>query len=234
MYNCLIVDDEPLALEVLEDYINKVPFLQLKGTCLNAMEAVRKMDNEKIDILFLDIQMPDISGIELLNALTRKPVVIFTTAFHEYATLGYELNVLDYLLKPIPFNRFVMAANKANDYLSSIKNTGNEARRKYIFIRTEYKIVKVNLDDILFVEGLKDYTRIHLKGNARPLITLQALKSLEAKLPESEFIRVHRSYIIGMNHIDVIAKNRVIIHQTEIPISDGFKDEFFKLINTHS
>jgi DNA-binding LytR/AlgR family response regulator len=231
MVRALIVDDEPLALDILEDFISKVPFMELAGRCENALDAAAMLNKDNINLLFLDIKMPDITGIQLLKSLKNPPVIIFTTAYSDYALEGYSLDVLDYLLKPISFERFLKAANKANDYLAQQAPTApNEPEADYIFVKTDYKIIKINFSDILFLEGLKDYIKIYTV-NTKPILTLQSLKHFEAKLPTSKFIRIHRSYIISLQKIGSITKNRVVIGDKYLPISDSFKDPFFDLIN---
>lgn len=238
MLNCTIIDDEPLAVEVIKDFIEKVPFVQLKSTYTNALEALQHVNDKETDLLFLDIKMPDISGIDFIKSLQQRPAaVIFTTAYQEYALESYNLNVLDYLVKPVPFNRFLSAVNRANEYVQALKGTRNgeiPATKKFIFIKTEYKIVKVELDDILYIEGLKDYSKIYLRDNPKPIFTLQNLKSFEAKFPPEQFIRIHRSYIVSVNKINVICKNRVVIGQTDIPISIGFKNNIQEIIHKNS
>lgn len=233
MIKCIIIDDEPLAVEILQDFIGKMPFLQLKASFTNALTALQYVENEEVDLMFLDIKMPDISGIDFLRSLNKRPAVIFTTAYQEYALEGYHLNILDYLLKPIPFTRFLQAANKARDFLTTAKNNRGTTQ-DFIFIKTEYKIVKVNLDDILYIEGLKDYSKIYLKDNPKPIYTLQNLKSFEAKFSPERFARIHRSYIVSVNKINVICKNRVVIGQTDIPVSIGFKNNLQEIIHQNS
>jgi DNA-binding LytR/AlgR family response regulator len=242
MIKCIIIDDEPLALEILQDFIGKVPFLQLNASFTNALQALQYMESEEVDLLFLDIKMPDISGIDFLRSLKKRPMTIFTTAYQEFALEGYNLNILDYLLKPIPFNRFLSAVNKAQEYLQLVRNnrpadspvTTPKAPQQFIFIKTEYKIVKVDLEDILYIEGLKDYSKIYLKDNPKPIYTLQNLKSFESKFPTERFARIHRSYIVSVSKINVICKNRVVIGQTDIPVSIGFKNNLQEIIHQNS
>lgn len=241
MIKCMIIDDEPLAIEILQDFIGKVPFLELTASFTNALEALQHIERGAPDLLFLDIKMPDISGVDFLRSLKTRPAAIFTTAYQEYALEGYNLNVLDYLLKPVPFNRFLNAVNKAQAHFSLIKNShSSEAaapmrqQQQFIFIKTEYKIVKVDLEDILYIEGLKDYSKIYLKDNPKPIYTLQNLKSFEAKFPTDRFARIHRSYIVSVSKINVICKNRVVIGQTDIPVSIGFKNNLQEIIHQNS
>jgi len=237
MINCIIVDDEPLALDLLEDNIKKIPFLKLIKKCKNVTEALKIYNAEKIDLIFLDIEMPDISGIQFLKSLKNKPMVIFITAYEKYALEGFELDVLDYLLKPVSFDRFLRAVNKAYEYFGFI-NTKSQPQEnqgiyhEYIFVKSDHKIIKINTDDILYIEGLKDYVKIFSGG--RPVFTLLSLKFLEEKLHPAKFIRVHRSYIISVSKIEYIGKSKVNIGGTSIPISNFYRDRLFNIINeTH-
>jgi DNA-binding LytR/AlgR family response regulator len=236
MIRCIAVDDEPLALEIITDFAKKVPFLNLIGTFENAAEALRFLQEEKVDLLFLDIKMPDITGIQLMKSLKHPPMVIFTTAYGEYALEGFDLEVVDYLLKPVPFERFLRAATKALEMrtMSQQKHGDNSNNHvnDYIFIKTEYKIIKINLEDILFIEALKDYTKIYTPS--QPVLTLRSLKSFETRLPADKFIRVHRSYVVSLNKINSVEKNTVMIANQSIPISDGYREKFYDVINRNS
>jgi DNA-binding LytR/AlgR family response regulator len=233
---CLAIDDEMLALDLLEDNIKKVPFLELVQTCKSAMEAMEVLRNRPVDLLFLDIQMPDISGIQLVKSLQHKPLVIFTTAFSKYATEGFDLDVIDYLLKPYPFERFLKAVNKAYEYLE-LRNRNTNQRHAmdvgdspaFLFVKADYKLHRINLSDILYVEGLKDYVKIYT--GEKPLITQMSMKAIEEKLPPDDFIRVHRSYIVAFNKIDSIQKHMLNIGNKEIPVSEHYRDQLFKIIN---
>ncbi|CAL1520078.1 LytTR family DNA-binding domain-containing protein [Chitinophaga sp. MM2321] len=236
MIKCIAVDDEPLALEIMEDYIRKVPYLTLAGKFENAANALHFLQEEPVDLVFLDIKMPDITGIQFLKSLKYPPMVIFTTAYGEYALDGFNLDVVDYLLKPVPFERFLKAAAKANETMSATQQKGNTVDaawlNDYIFIKTEYKIIKINLEDILFIEALKDYTKIYTQN--LPVLTLRSLKSFETRLPADKFIRVHRSYLVSLNKINSVEKNTVMIANQPIPISDGYRDRFYDVINRNS
>jgi len=231
---CLIVDDEPLALDVLENYIGKVPELELVGRCTSAMEALDFLSKNEVDLLFLDIQMSDLTGIQLLKSLTDPPMVVFTTAYQNYALEGYELDVLDYLMKPVPFDRFVKAVNKARD-IYQLRKTNEEVQvsvendKSYIFVKSEHQMIKVDFDDILYIEGLKDYVKIVCKSG-RPILSLQNVKAIESKLPPKHFQRVHKSYIVSLANIAFIRRGRITIQDKEIPIGDSYKDAFMKLI----
>ena len=232
---CIIVDDEPLAADILEAYVSKVPFLELVKTCADAFEAMECLKQEKVDLIFLDINMPDLSGIEFLNALPQKPAVIFTTAYADYAVEGFNLDAVDYLLKPISFERFMKAANKAESALNQVgtsqtneKTSEESTSSEHLFIKTEYKIVKVDLKDIWYVEGLKDYIKIVTPEG--PLLTLQSMKSMQEYLPNARFMRVHKSYIIAIAHIESIERNKIKIQDKWIPIGTTYRDQFYKRI----
>jgi len=231
MITCMAIDDEPLALELLTDYIGKVPFLQLVYTNTNAIEALQYLQQNKVDLLFLDIQMPDLTGLQVMKIIQNNCRVILTTAYSEYALDGYEHNVIDYLLKPISFDRFYTAAEKARAiFIKPADNsvTVNPITPGFIFIKTDSRLVKVNLEDVLLIEGMKDYVAIHTEQDK--LITLQSMRSMEESLPPQQFIRVHKSFIIAINKIDSIERNRIFIKQEVIPIGETYRETFFKLI----
>ncbi len=229
--NCIIVDDEPLALDILQDYISKVTILKLAGRCETAVEALQIMQDQDIQLLFLDINMPDISGIQFLRSLKNKPAVILTTAFREYAIEGFDLEVLDYLLKPIEFDRFLKAVNKANDYIRQ-RNTSNPSDHDFLFVRADYKLVKIKFDDILYVEAVKDYIKI--RTGKTQVLTLMSMSSIEEKLPEENFIRVHRSYIISLSGITSISRHRILIDDKYIPVSTPYREKFYEVIRHFS
>lgn len=238
MIKCLIVDDEPLALDILEDYISKIPFLTLYKRLQNPIEALTLVQQEKIDLVFLDVQMPELTGIQFLKIANDKCKVILTTAYPEYALEGYEHNVVDYLLKPIAFDRFYKAAQKAQDLLFNLPSqpiplaentpTINNFTHDFIFVKTEYKIQKIYLNDILFIEGLKDYISIYTKTER--IITLQSMKKIDEALPTRSFVRVHKSYIVALDKIESIERSRITIGDKVIPIGDTHRDNFFKMI----
>ena len=227
--NCMIIDDEPLALDLLESYIEKISFLHLTAKCNEPLSALHHFNNQHINLLFVDIQMPDMNGINFFRSLPVKPNVIFTTAHSEYALEGFNLNAIDYLLKPISFERFVFAVNKAKDYFELKSNKFNS--KEYFFINASHKIHKVFYKDILYLEGLKDYTKIHLSTSSNPLLILQNLKYFEDALPKGEFVRIHRSYIVAMDKLNTVTKKMVAIGQRDIPISDNYRDKLFSLIH---
>ena len=228
--NVIIVDDEPLAQEILETYIAKFPALHLVAKCNNAIEAFETLKNTAVDLMFLDIQMPQISGLEFLKTLSKPPKVIFTTAYSEHALESYELGVVDYLLKPISFERFAKAANKAiaQDTEQGLSST-TESKANFIFVKSDKKLIKVLFEEIYYIEGLKDYVILHTP-NGR-LVTLQTMKSLESKLPTKIFMRSHRSYIINLQKIDVLEGNMVYINKKSLPIGKNYKEDLLKIIN---
>ena len=229
--SCLIVDDEPLALKLVEGYVNKTPFLELKGTCASAIEAMGFLENEAIDLLFLDIQMPDLNGIEFSKMLKKGPRVIFTTAFEQYALQGYKVDALDYLLKPFNYEEFLKAALKAKDwFLISEQAKQKDNQLKEIFVKSEYKLVKITLDEVLFFEGLKDYVKIHFDNQEKAVMSLMSLKTLEEQLPESQFLRVHRSFIVNLSRIETIERSRIIFGKNMIPVADNYKEKFQQFI----
>jgi DNA-binding LytR/AlgR family response regulator len=235
MIRCIAIDDEALALDLLEDNIRKVPFLELVRKCTSAFDAMELMKSEPIDLIFIDIQMPDITGIQFLKSLKKRPMVIITTAYEKYAIEGFELDVIDYLLKPFSFERFLKAVNKAGEYQELMnKNVApgqDESRvtRDFLFVKADYKLVKIDIKDILFIEGLKDYIKIF--AGEKPVITLMSMKLIEEKLPADEFVRVHRSFIVALNKIRFIQKNFIQVGNREIPISDNYREHLFRIIN---
>lgn len=230
--NVIIVDDEPLAQEVIETYVSKFPALNLIAKCSNAVEAFDVLNKNNIDLMFLDIQMPQISGIDFLKTLPNPPQVIFTTAYSEYAMDGYELNVVDYLLKPISLDRFAKAVNKAvaKELQENEPNIpANTETADYIFVKADKKLIKIRFDEINYIEGLKDYVILHTP-NGR-VVTLQTMKSLEVKLPSDIFMRVHRSFIVNLANISIIEGNTVQIEKKIIPIGKNYKDVLLTIIN---
>lgn len=232
MIKCLIVDDEPLALDLLEDNIRRIPFLELRAKLRNPLEAVELLKKEKIDLLFLDIQMPGITGVQFLKTLKDPPMVIFVTAYEKHALEGFELNVVDFLLKPVSFERFLKAVSKANDLyvLKEQATTENAKASDHFFVHSEYKLTKIMFKDILYIEGLKDYVKIFTVGNAKPLLTRLNLKQIEEKLSSGKFFRVHKSYIVSIDTIKSVKKTTIYIGDNEIPIGDNYKEDFFRLL----
>ncbi len=232
---CAIIDDEPLAARLLESYVAKTPFLLLSGTYGSALDALSAFEKEPVDVLFLDIQMPELSGMEFSKIVPPSTRIIFTTAFEQYALDSYKVNALDYLLKPISYADFLKSVQKAWDWYELVRRKASpegEAKdeAESIFIKSEYKLVQVYLSQILYIEGLKDYVKIYLEGEPHPLISLMSLKALEELLPVSRFVRVHRSFIVQMDKIKVIERNRIVFGKEYIPISESYKDHFYKEI----
>jgi len=244
MINVIIVDDEPLAQEVLETYVDKLPDLNLVKKCNNALEANEALKNNEIDLMFLDIQMPQLTGIDFLKTLAKPPLVIFTTAYPNYAIEGFELNALDYLLKPISLDRFMKAVNKASEQIElqrKILETDTETdtsqvvedTKDFIFVKADKKLVKVNYRDIIYIEGLKDY--VIIRQDADRVITLQTMKSLESKLPSHNFKRIHRSFIVNLDRINAIVGNMVEVIEKgkpkHLPIGKNYREELLEIIN---
>ncbi len=234
-YSCLLVDDESLALRLLEDYVLKIPQLEIIGKCQNALSALQILQSKPVDILFLDIQMPDLTGIELLKIIKNKPAVILTTAYADYALEGYQLDVTDYLLKPIPFERFVQAANKAMEWCNFKNRTSltqppinNNApvSNDYFFVKSDYKQIKIFYADILYIEGLREYVSIYT-GDKR-IITLETLKNMEVLLTDQNFLRVHKSYIINKSRVNALNGNMVELGKQKIPIGKSYKAEVLR------
>lgn len=232
---CIAIDDEPLALEIITAYIEKVSFLKLIRTFDNAIDSIDFIKNNKVDLMFLDIQMESLSGIQLIHALKERPAVIFTTAYDRYAVEGFELDAADYLLKPISFERFVKSVDKVYNKIISHRNgqdvqepQGREITDDFIFVKTENRLQKVALSEILFIEGQGDYLKV-VTTNAR-IMTLQNFRKFEETLPQENFIRVHKSYLVAMNKIESISRNRIKIGNTLIPVSDTYKDAFYEAI----
>lgn len=230
--NCWIVDDEPLALELLSSYVQKTPFLKLTGKYSNAVQAMRKMYDEQIDLIFLDIQMPEVNGMEFARFINENTRIIFTTAFSEYALDGYKVSALDYLLKPFSYAEFLTASKKALEWykLKAISVEQKESHVNGVFVRSDYKLIHILFDDILYIEGLKDYIKIYSVKDSKPVLTLMSLKAMEEELPSGRFIRVHRSFIVNRNKIDSIDKNRIIINARQIPIGDTYRKAFLDMI----
>lgn len=235
--SCIIVDDEPMALNLVESYVEKTPFLSLKKKCGSAIEAMEFIKSEPVDLLFLDIQMPDLTGIEFSKMLPKETRVIFTTAFDQYALEGFKVEALDYLLKPFDYAEFLAAANKAHIWFNLI-DTKNESvvsdEKEFLFVKSEYKQLRIKLADVLYFEGWKDYIKIWVKDNPKPILTLMSLKSLEEELPESHFMRVHRSFIVSLKNVEVVERSQIIINGQRITVSDQYKPKFLEFINDNS
>lgn len=234
----LIADDEPMALNLIESYVLKTPFLELKSKCNSAIEAMQILEEDKdIDLFFLDIQMPDLTGLEFSKLVPQNSRVIFTTAFDQYAIDGYKVNALDYLLKPFDYNEFLNASTKARNYFESQHPDSvskPEKKQEFFFVKSEYKQIKINFSEILYIEGLKDYVKIYLKDNPKPILTLMSLKKLEEELPSENFMRIHRSYIIALDKIEAIERNHIVIGKEQIAIAPNYKDSLMEYIGGKS
>lgn len=235
---CSIVDDEPLAVELLASYVAKIPFMQLVAKYSNATDALRGIALNPVDVIFLDIQMPELNGLELSRMLPESTRVVFTTAFEQYALDGYRINALDYLLKPITFATFLEACNKALRWVTLTQRPAEpeptaepEQEIKSIFVKSEYKLLQINLDDIRYIEGLKDYVKIYTEQSAHPILSLMNMKAMEQMLPASRFIRVHRSFIVSKEKIREIDRGRIVFGDVYIPIGDSYKAAFQAFIN---
>ncbi|MCF3108872.1 LytTR family DNA-binding domain-containing protein [Niabella sp. CC-SYL272] len=228
----VIVDDEPLIRELLEDSLAQIPFIKVVRSCKNALELAQYLQTEPIDLLFMDVQMPGISGIQFLNTLEQPPMIIMVTAYEQYALQGFELNVVDYILKPFSFERILKACNRAQELfqLKKIKNTGSEPQAQYLFVNVEYTLVKIAIADICYIEGLKDYIKIHLSAARKPVLTRMTMKAMEEKLPQGAFARTHKSYLVALSKITVIKRDLVCIDQVEIPISESYKEPFLQAV----
>src|ERR1700744_1416945 len=234
MIRCLIVDDEKLAQELMEDNVLKVPFLQLVGKCKNVTEAMAAMSRKQIDLIFLDIQMPGISGMQFLSSLTNPPMVIIVSAYDHYAMDGFDKNVVDYVLKPVSFERFLKATNKAFE-LHNLRQQRDvkpaaPATPDYLFVNADYSVVRINIPDIVYVEGLKDYIKIYVKDQPKAIITRLSMRFMEEKLPAEGFARVHKSYIVALDKITSFKRNRLMLGNAEIPVSDNYKDKVLNYI----
>lgn len=237
--SCIAVDDEPMALNLVESYIEKTPFLELKTKCSSAIEAMQYINEHPVDLLFLDIQMPDLTGIEFSKMLPKNTRVIFTTAFDHYALDGFKVDAIDYLLKPFDYAEFLTAANKALKWFELLNGKTKQPEivskeKEFLFVKSEYKQLRIKLADVLYFEGLKDYIKIWLKDEPKPILTLMSLKSLEQELPETQFMRVHRSFIVSLSNIDVIERSQIIINKQRITVSEQYKTKFLEFINNNS
>jgi DNA-binding LytR/AlgR family response regulator len=235
--SCVIVDDEPMALNLVESYVQKTPFLVLKKKCSSAIEAMEFIKTNSVDLLFLDIQMPDLTGIEFSKMLPKETRVIFTTAFDQYALEGFKVEALDYLLKPFDYAEFLAASNKAYTWFELTKGKKQPMvsdEKEFLFVKSEYKQLRIKLADVLYFEGLKDYIKIWLKNDPKPILTLMSLKSLEEELPETQFMRVHRSFIVSLKNVEVIERSQIIINKQRITVSEQYKPKFLEFINNNS
>lgn len=226
---CIAIDDEPLALKQISGYISKTPFLELVAGCKSAFDAMEVLENNEVHLMFVDIQMPDLTGIDFVKSLHRDQKVIFTTAYEEYALEGFKVQALDYILKPFGYDEFLKSATKAKAHFDLLEKASTQPKASsdgdYLFVKADYKIQRINLTDILYVESMREYVQIVLK-NAKPVMTLMSLKSLEEKLPKQHFMRVHRSFIVNLNEIKTIERSRIIFDKKYIPVSEQYREQF--------
>ena len=229
---CAIVDDEPLALNLLESYVKKTPFLTLQGKYSSAVQAMNELPQKSVDLLFLDIQMPNLSGLEFSKMVNEKTRIVFVTAFEQYALEGYRVNALDYLLKPISYVDFLEAANKALQWFELINNKSENIES--VFVKSDYKLIQIELKKILYIEGLKDYIKIYTEDQVNAILSLMSLKAMEELLPSTQFIRVHRSFIVNKDKIKIVERGRIVFGKTYIPISDSYKLDFQSFLDERS
>lgn len=230
------MDDEPLALELLEDNIRQIPYMELVASCSNPLEAMEVMQKEKIDLLLLDIQMPGLTGLQFIQTLTEKPMVILITAYEKFAIDGFNLDVVDYLLKPVSFDRFVKACNKAKElHELKIKNGKSPGiENNFFFVNADYSLVKIDFKDIKWIEGLKDYIKIHLLSTNKPVVTRMSMKTVEEELPANKFVRIHKSYVVAISQITIIRKSTVFLGNIELPVGDIYRDSILTITGRNS
>ncbi len=233
---CIAIDDEPLAVKKISAYIQKTPFLELVAECRSAFEAMEIINSRTIQLIFIDINMPDLSGLEFVKSLTDKPYVVFTTAYSEYAVEGFQVDAADYLLKPITYSSFLKAANKVKNLIDLSANSQKESIRataSHLFVKSDYKLIRIELDDIKFIESQHEYIKIHLI-NSVPVVTQLSMKTIEEQLPTDRFMRVHRSFIVSLKKISVIERNRIVFDgKVYIPVSDQYKEKFKEYLDGH-
>ena len=231
---CIAIDDEPLAVKKIAAYIQKTPFLELVAECRNAFEAMEIINNHTVQLLFIDINMPDLNGMEFVKSLADKPYIVFTTAYSEYAVEGFQVDATDYLLKPVTYSNFLKAANKVKNLIDLNANSQKESIRattSHLFVKSEYKLIRVELDDIKYIESQHEYIKIHLI-NSTPVMTQLSMKAIEEQLPPDRFMRVHRSFIVNLNKISVVERNRIVFDgKVYIPVSEQYKEKFQEYID---
>jgi two-component system, LytTR family, response regulator LytT len=233
MINAIAIDDEPLALQLVTGYIEKTPGLNLLGKFDNPLDAMDFIARENVDLIFIDIQMPDLSGLEFTRSMAKGPKVIFTTAYEKYALDGFKLDVVDYLLKPFSYEEFLKAVQKVQRLIKLEKGVPDqvEANSEFLFLKSDYKIKRINFNNILYIEGQKDYVKVYTQNSDKPVMSLTTMKLLESKLPESKFMRVHRSFIVNLEKIDTIERSRIVFGKTYIPVSEQYKEKFQEFLD---
>ncbi|MCK3684829.1 LytTR family DNA-binding domain-containing protein [Maribellus sp. YY47] len=234
MIRTIAIDDEPLALQLVSSYIGKTPSLKLAGAFDNPIDAREFLEENEVDLIFLDIEMPDLNGIEFTRLLENRPKIVFTTAYEKYALQGFKFEAVDYLLKPFGYEEFLKAVEKVKKLIGYERSAQKEevsANNEFLFLKSEYKIRRINFNDIVYIEGLKDYIKVHLYNQDKPILSLSSMKSIESKLPESKFMRVHRSYIVNLERIETIDRSRIVFGKVYIPVSEQYKDAFQNFLN---
>lgn len=239
MIRCIAIDDEPLSLAQIVKYIEKIPYLELVGKCRDALEAIKILDETQVDLMFVDINMPDLNGLDFVRSLTVRPKIVFTTAYSEYAIDGYKVEAVDYLLKPFSFQDLLCAADRARKLIEEKSVEDNKPQEMSVqdttlFVKSDYRINRIELSDIKYVESMGEYLRIFLESQPKPLMPLMSMKRMEEILPEKTFMRVHRSYIVNMEKIQEISRMRIIFDDVYIPVGDNYKQKFMDYINEHS
>jgi len=233
MIHAIAIDDEPLALSLISGYIRQTPFLNLAGEFDNPITAIEFLENHSVDLVFLDIQMPDLIGTDFARYIQNGPKIIFATAFEKFALEGFKLQAVDYLLKPFGYDEFLISANKAKKLieLERREETTIESNDNFLFLKSEYKIRRINFDDIIYIEGMKDYVKVYLRTDPKPVLSINSLKTLEAKLPAKKFMRVHRSFIVNLNRVETIERFHIVFGKTLIPVGEAYKEQFQKFLD---
>jgi DNA-binding LytR/AlgR family response regulator len=234
MIRTIAIDDEPLALQLVSSYIEKTPALELEGAFDNPIDAMEYLEKNQVDLIFLDIEMPDLNGIEFARLLENRPKLVFTTAYEKYALQGFKLEAIDYLLKPFGYPDFLKAVEKARKLIGYEKTASKEeisANNEFLFLKSEYKIRRINFNDIIYIEGLKDYIKVFVQNQDKPIMSLNSMKSIEEKLPKEKFMRVHRSYIVNLDRIDTVERSRIVFGKVYIPVSEQYKEAFQAFLN---
>ena len=234
MIRTIAIDDEPLALQLVSSYIEKTPALEMAGTFDNPIDAMEFLEENTVDLIFLDIEMPDLNGIEFARLLENKPKIVFTTAYEKYALQGFKLEAIDYLLKPFGYSDFMKAVERVRKQIGFEKAANKEeisSNNEFLFLKSEYKIRRINFNDIIYIEGLKDYIKVFIQNQDKPIMSLSSMKAIEEKLPSDKFMRVHRSYIVNLERIDTVERSRIVFGKVYIPVSDQYKEAFQEFLN---
>lgn len=232
--SCAIIDDEPLAAELLASYVSKTPWLRLAGVYESAVTAMKELRERPVDLLFLDIQMPELSGLEFATLLPKDTRIIFTTAFDRYAIDGYKVDAADYLLKPVSYDRFAASVNKVIEWFETNERRKTAARDRFVYVKSEYKLIRLDFDDILYIEGLKDYVKIYFEAPRKPVLSLVNMKRVEDCLPKPQFMRVHRSFIVNMAKVSMVDRGRIVVGDVFIPVSESYKGQVQEYLDSHS